>query len=351
MNADPSVGGDYFTGLDPNAVGTHDPAFLPFAHNNTELFAELLPDGVTMRNPRRCNAFSLVFRAVRDGGPCDVEVVTQPPAASAHDKGMGLIMNMAKHTPLLQPWIKMRPSPYVLRLFSVSTGTLGVGLVTDTGGRASLWEYVTQRPNMDLADLQLLAGQVARGLGHLHRQSPPIVHGNLSARSVRVIDAYNCPLVKIADFGPILDVRAELRPGQCKAYHREAVPSRERIRWAAPELLQAMMQPAPPPAKGKAQPSVPSVASDVWALGVTIWEAFSHGRLPYSELLNEEHVVHAVAVQGARLQRPVRCPASNWELVAKCFARSPKDRPTALAVSDIPDFKNQRSDEYEANYR
>ncbi|PIO73004.1 hypothetical protein TELCIR_05041, partial [Teladorsagia circumcincta] len=67
-----------------------------------------------------------------------------------------------------------------------------------------------------------------------------------------------------------------------------------------------------------------SVSSDVWALGVTMWEVFSYGEVPFAELNNFEMVSCAMA--GIRPPRPKNCPVAMYELMQRCWVVDPDER-------------------------
>ncbi|KAL6725158.1 hypothetical protein Aduo_019969 [Ancylostoma duodenale] len=67
-----------------------------------------------------------------------------------------------------------------------------------------------------------------------------------------------------------------------------------------------------------------STSSDVWALGVTMWEVFSYGEVPFAELNNFEMVSYAMA--GMRPPRPKSCPVAIYELMQRCWAADPEER-------------------------
>ena len=46
-----------------------------------------------------------------------------------------------------------------------------------------------------------------------------------------------------------------------------------------------------------------SSASDVWAFGVTVWEIFTFGRLPFAECKKDEELVTKL-MAGTRLPKP-----------------------------------------------
>ncbi|KAB1252280.1 BDNF/NT-3 growth factors receptor [Camelus dromedarius] len=64
--------------------------------------------------------------------------------------------------------------------------------------------------------------------------------------------------------------------------------------------------------------------SDVWSLGVVLWEIFTYGKQPWYQLSNNE-VIECIT-QGRVLQRPRTCPQEVYELMLGCWQREPHMR-------------------------
>jgi len=90
------------------------------------------------------------------------------------------------------------------------------------------------------------------------------------------------------------------------------------IRWAAPEVLLESRY---------------STKSDVWALGVVVWEVFSEAAVPYAWLSGADDVA-AFVVGGGRLDRPPGCASDLASLMRSCWRRRPAARPTFAALLD-----------------
>jgi hypothetical protein len=141
-----------------------------------------------------------------------------------------------------------------------------------------------------------------------------IVHGDLACRNVLVFQYHTTDpdknLVKLTDFG--------LTRGS-KLYSVVDSPSMSTmtiipIRYAAPEILRN-------PNKLNY-----SEKSDVYSVGVLMWEACSYGQLPYSSLHNDNDVRQR-KLKDERLTQPSSCSDELWTIINKCWHLEPKNRP------------------------
>ncbi|KAF8597391.1 kinase-like protein [Ceratobasidium sp. AG-I] len=107
----------------------------------------------------------------------------------------------------------------------------------------------TQVVNKEIMILDVLCG-----LEYLHTRSPPLVHGNLNAGKIFV---HKDGTTKIGEFG----LAALCHPFSA------LVPSISFIghsRWMSPELIDVSID----------EPVVTTTASDIWAIGCTLYEIF-----------------------------------------------------------------------------
>ncbi|CAF3247681.1 unnamed protein product [Rotaria sp. Silwood2] len=157
----------------------------------------------------------------------------------------------------------------------------------------------------------------------IYLTSNHIVHGDLACRNVLVFRFdENQPektVVKITDFG--LSRHSQLyamTPGAARTT-LNIVP----VRYAAPEVLLS-----------NATPEVYTEKSDVYSMGVLMWEAYSRGSLPWADVENDKDVIERVK-NGDLLQQPSTCSQSVWEIIQRTWAASPSNRPTFTELKDL----------------
>ncbi|XP_061757564.1 neurotrophic tyrosine kinase, receptor, type 2a isoform X4 [Nerophis ophidion] len=158
----------------------------------------------------------------------------------------------------------------------------------------------TTRP-VELTQSQMLhiAQQIASGMVYLASQH--FVHRDLATRNCLVGENL---LVKIGDFGMSRDVYST-------DYYRVGVGGHTMlpIRWMPPESIMYRKF---------------TTESDVWSLGVVLWEIFTYGKQPWYQLSNNE-VIECIT-QGRVLQRPRTCPKEVYDLMLGCWQREPHMR-------------------------
>ncbi|OXA45199.1 Vascular endothelial growth factor receptor 1 [Folsomia candida] len=164
-----------------------------------------------------------------------------------------------------------------------------------------------ENPN-DFDENKLLSWcfQITRGMNYLTGKK--VVHGDLACRNVLLADMNT---VKITDFG------------LSRQLHNYAIYKKTKNvalpwRWLSPEALSEMQF---------------STNSDIWAFGVTLWEVFSLGSVPYSGLGWNVAFVDKL-YEGLRLQRPALASPEIFGLMEKCWAEVAEDRPQFSFIED-----------------
>ncbi|CAF4854591.1 unnamed protein product [Rotaria sp. Silwood1] len=181
-----------------------------------------------------------------------------------------------------------------------------------------LEHYSEKYPNSPLSDLLLnhIFLQISDAMTFL--SSKGIIHGDLACRNVLVFhfdtQEPNRTLVKLTDFG-ISRGNSIYSKIDAVATVIDTIP----IRSSAPEVLQN---------SDNDSTDVYSEKTDMFAMGVLMWEAYSNGSIPWSEIHKESSVREKV-INGERLSRPDNCKSDcQWNLILKCMSQNPDDRPT-----------------------
>jgi serine/threonine protein kinase len=141
-----------------------------------------------------------------------------------------------------------------------------------------------------------------------------IVHGDLACRNVLVFKSNPMEpkknLVKLTDFGLTRGSSLYSIVNTPTKTVMSIVP----MRYVAPEILR------------NTNPSNYSEKSDVYSMGVLMWEACSYGELPYS-ILDDDHDIRQRKLNDERLARPSRCSEQLWAVMNKCWQQDPNGRP------------------------
>ncbi|VUZ42568.1 unnamed protein product [Hymenolepis diminuta] len=141
--------------------------------------------------------------------------------------------------------------------------------------------------------------QIALGMQVMEENK--LVHRDLAARNI-FLDKNND--IKIGDFGLSRPFESQYSSGLIA------------VRWTAPEVL--------------ANENEFENRADVWSFGVVVWEIYSFGSLPYSDVPG--HRLSALLQEGKRLDRPVNTPDKMATLMERCWQLKPEER---LSFSDI----------------
>ncbi|XP_077983989.1 tyrosine-protein kinase-like [Glandiceps talaboti] len=134
-----------------------------------------------------------------------------------------------------------------------------------------------------------VAVDVCKGMQYLHDKH--VIHRDIAARNVLIYGEHR--IGKLCDFGLSRDVYTYVYKKKLKKDSYVKLP----LRWMAPETLDGDF--------------LYSDKSDIWCLGVLMWEISSLGRRPYEDI-RDEHILQMLKL-GKRLPRMPGCPQDLYE--------------------------------------
>lgn len=153
-------------------------------------------------------------------------------------------------------------------------------------------------------DLRRWSREIANGMEYLARKR--IVHADLATRNVLLTSE---KIAKISDFGLS---RRLYNYSQYVKKQQEPLP----WRWMAPESLKFLEF---------------NEKTDVWAFGVTLWEIYSVGDVPYAGLSWEINFAGRLE-EGLVLDTPKYSKEDEYSLMQKCWAINPARRLTFAQI-------------------
>ncbi|XP_035702786.1 vascular endothelial growth factor receptor kdr-like isoform X2 [Folsomia candida] len=169
---------------------------------------------------------------------------------------------------------------------------------------------------LNVDDFIIWSIQIANALRFLTDKK--VIHGDIAARNILL---YTRDLAKLTDFGlsrRLYEYTNYIKQGQTPLPWR----------WISLEGLRDMQF---------------STQSDVWSFGVTIWEIFTLGDVPYTGLNWSQEFVYQV-MDGLRLPKPRGCDDTTYTLMKSCWNNDPQLRPTFVELhKKLLDLRNLRN--------
>ncbi|KAF9165701.1 hypothetical protein DFQ26_009569 [Actinomortierella ambigua] len=160
-----------------------------------------------------------------------------------------------------------------------------------------------------------LASEIAQGLDFIHKEG--ILHRDIKSLSVLLTKRME---VKLAEFG-LAKVKSMTMAASAPRTHQSGNKLVGTLRRIAPELLFATNLEY-------------STKSDVYALGLVMWEMAANCTRPFNDDDNDALVALAVS-KGARETFPVGTPAEYREWAERCWHQDPSLRPEASEVVQV----------------
>jgi serine/threonine protein kinase len=118
-------------------------------------------------------------------------------------------------------------------------------------------------------------------------------------------------MMKIGDFGSAY----QLSGGEDTVVIRD---KKYPVKWTPPEVILTNSY---------------SLKSDVWSFGILLYEIFTFGKIPYTNM-SKVQVMEAVIHRNYRMPKPsdFYVPQPIYEIMLKCWSQEPSERPAFLSL-------------------
>lgn len=282
-----------------DAVGEHaEVEFTSLTPREIHLIEEI-GDGVT----------SVVFRGSYKG----MEVAVKELTCDISTMSKQARTNLERELTIL----KSVKHPALVKFLGVADETSKVKIVTEFCAGGTAFDLL-HNSNLLLSweqKLKMLV-QVAGAMEYLHGFNPPIIHRDLKSLNLLLLDEVQTetdePVVKLTDFGlsKILDA---------KALGQVMTKDAGTCHWMAPEVFSSNSY---------------GIKADVYSWSMIMYETLCQD-VPFGDV--KANRVGLLVVRGKRPDLelvPPDCPLSLLDLMIKCWAPLPEDRPDFVIINE-----------------
>ncbi|OAF66563.1 hypothetical protein A3Q56_05685 [Intoshia linei] len=209
---------------------------------------------------------------------------------------------------------KLSGGNYILKQIGVTVINNRIYSVTPYMNCGDLNNYLKANSNIEIHILFKFMTAIAEGMHYISTKM--YVHRDLATRNCLV---HNYETVYISDFG--LCKELDETGNYISFDHQEKMP----LFWCALECLNK---------------HIFNEKSDVWSYGVLVWELFSKGNRPYSDLKDVRQYKKFIE-DSHRLKKPKKCPEATYNLMKRCWHQNGDERPSFLNI-----INSMRKDDY-----
>ncbi|KAG0261488.1 hypothetical protein DFQ27_002920, partial [Actinomortierella ambigua] len=206
---------------------------------------------------------------------------------------------------------------HIIQFYGTTEHKSRLVLVMEFAEGGSL-EGVIQRGQLDWPNKSRIAQEVVRGLAYIHHKE--VLHRDLKSMNVLLTRHME---VKLCDFG--------LAAVKVRSASKSTSSVKGTTRWMAPELFAA-------------KPRY-STKSDMYALGMVMWEMAANCTIPFQDQLDNYTVISLVR-SGEREHLPNDMPSDYRQWVERCWDQDPDKRPDAsemVTKDDVPGLDENAS--------
>jgi serine/threonine protein kinase len=200
--------------------------------------------------------------------------------------------------------------PNIIRVHGIVPARGWIVMELCEGG--ALDDYIRDTEEMmDASVKSRICSEIATGIAYLHMRDVSVVHGDLKAANVLLTRDKS---VRLCDFGMSETKNRSKTMTASNAGSGAALT----VAWSAPELF---------------EDDPKSFATDVYALGVTLWEVYER-RVPFGNM-PEAAVVNQI-LSGKRPKFSTsETPSNVKRIIEACWSADPRKRPTADKIAYI----------------
>ncbi|CAF2688637.1 unnamed protein product [Rotaria sp. Silwood2] len=208
--------------------------------------------------------------------------------------------------------VQLSRHPHIIRTYGMVEPTPqdSIMLLQEYAPEGSLHDLLDDQPRVpDEMILIEMFSQITDAMTYLAHNH--VTHGDLACRNILVFrfNKYKPEdnLVKLTDFGLTRHSSIYLSVNN-ESVVNDCIP----IRYASPELIQHQKC---------------SEKSDIYSMGVTMWEALSKAKMPWSHIETDREICQRVT-SGENLPKPIMCSDETWSVILTTMTFNAQERPT-----------------------